>query len=120
MSCPNEISICIVRGDFFPLYVQLGKEWVEVAENPAQYRCRLVFREFQDDTSPDLISLVATPEAVGAAIGNEPRVAINFGLIGSLTATLPDYPVSGFCEIYLATAPGNPTRLFNMKVATSD
>lgn len=120
MGCATDVKVCIIRGTFWPLNVHLGREWVEVAETPSLYRCRLTFREFQDDDTPDLFSVIATPQIIPDALPTEPNVLISFGLAGTVTQTLPDYDVVGFCEIYLAAEPTNPTRLFNMKVSISD
>jgi hypothetical protein len=120
MGCASEINVCIIRGSFWPLTVTLSASWVEVAESPSNYRIRLVLRRSQDDSDPDLLMAIVAPELIQDAILNEPRVIASFGLAGTVTQTLPDYDIVGFCEIYDATTPLNPTRLFNMKVSISD
>jgi hypothetical protein len=121
MLCPDEIIVCITRGSFWPLNILLGRnEFQEVESAPTQYRCRITFRVFQDDSSPNLFSVIAVPEVLPDALPMEANILISFGLEGSVTQTLPDYDIVGFCEIYEAVNPSNPTRLFNMKVKIND
>lgn len=117
--CTSEITVCVIRGDSFFMDVALGNNWVEVIEDPSLYRVNLSFRAFQEDSSPILLTLQATPEFIPDAILDEPRILISFAAAGSVTQTLPAYDIVGFCEIFLVTSP-SPTRLFNMKVEISD
>ena len=60
MGCPTELTLCIVRGDSFQQTVSFSATgWEDVVDNPELYEGRMVFRERQDDSVPDLLTLTA-------------------------------------------------------------
>lgn len=119
-NCISQIGICVTRGTLFTLDVGLSEQYVEVIANPSLYRAKLVFRAFQDDNSPALLTLVSTPELVTGPIILGPPVIIPFSAAGPVTQTLPDYDIVGYCDLYAAADPSNPVRLFNMEVEIGD
>ena len=118
-SCVTEIDVCVIRGDTFAMDVALGNDWIEVLENPNLFRSNLIFRASQDDSSPVLLQLQAVPQLLPDAILDEPRLLLSFITAGSVTQTLPNYDIVGYCEIFEVAAP-SPSRLFNMQVQISD
>lgn len=119
MTCVRRFDLCITRGSRASHSAVLRQGFDEVIETPLDWRGRLVFREVQDDTVPDIFALVAVPEVVEDPCQPGQKMAVlQFDIAGSLTAILPPYDVVAFVE--LQEFNGDNLRLYNMRVRIGD
>jgi len=120
MSCVEQISICVTRGDTFRIDVGLSSSWQEIIDSPFDYEANLVFREAQDDTLPDLLTLTSTPEIVASPVPGELPIYFAFMADTLQTESLPQWDIVAYCELVKAGASGEVTRLFNASVNIGD
>lgn len=119
MSCELRHDLSIIRGDSFTLFVGLTAGWEDVGQNPALYQGRLVFRQMQDDSLPEILVITATPEPSDDHRFPELDFLLNLSMTPVQTESLPDYPVVCFCE--LRTLDGSHVRrLFEGNVRKRD
>lgn len=119
MSCPPRFDLCVTRGSIARHTAILRQGYDEVIDTPSLYRGRLVFREDQDDTLPDIFAITVIPEiAEDPAAPGVPFAVMEFVVAGSLTALLPEYDIVAFVE--LQEVGGDNQRLYNMKVRMGD
>lgn len=117
---PDHIEYHVVRGDRFTSDVTL-LDYDEVHADPASYTVKLVFRERQDDSLSDLLTLdgvlTAVPEAEWTDTGVS-EVQVAFAATATETQGLPDYDIR--YRVELAEVGGDPTRLYQGRVQISD
>lgn len=99
MSCAIRHDLSIIRGDSFTLFVGLAHGWADVGEDPALYEGRLVFRERQDDSLPEILAIVTTPQPSDEWRFPQLNFLLDLSMTPAETTSLPDYPVVCFCEL---------------------
>jgi hypothetical protein len=99
MSCAIRHDLSIIRGDSFSLFVGLAAGWENIAEDPALYEGRLVFRERQDDSLPEILAITTTPEPIDEYRFPQLDFMLDLSMTPAQTTSLPEYPMVCFCEI---------------------
>jgi hypothetical protein len=120
MGCPTELPLCLVRGDNFQQQVSFSNTgWEDVVANPDLYEGRMVFRERQDDTVPDLLSLTAPIQIEADPTYPDPSMFMIFNADVQETQNLPDWTQVAFVE--LRKVDGSAVqRLYNADVTLED
>jgi len=92
-------DIEIIRGDSFTSTVGLGSEYSDTIAAADDFLARLVIRERQDDTAPEL--LVMTSDILPNSDPAYPDVEglLHFEASSLETQLLPPYDLVCFCEI---------------------
>jgi hypothetical protein len=119
MTCALRHDLSIIRGDSFSLFVGLAAGWEDIAGDPSLYEGRLVFRERQDDSLPELLVITATPEPIDEHRFPQLDFMLDLSMTPDQTSSLPSFPVVCFCEIRLV-AGGYVRRLFEGRVRQRD
>jgi hypothetical protein len=119
MSCPPRFDLCVTRGSIARHTAILRQGYDEVIETPSLYRGRLVFRDIQDDSLPEIFAITVVPEVMEDPEASGVKYALmEFVVAGALTALLPDYDIAAFVELQEVGADND--RLYNLKVRMGD
>ena len=120
MGCPTELTLCIVRGDSFQQTVSFSATgWEDVVVNPELYEGRMVFRERQDDSVPDLLTLTALIQIEAEPTYPDPSMFMIFTADTQETQALPDWTEVAFVELR-ALSGATVQRLYNAAVTLED
>jgi hypothetical protein len=119
MTCALRHDLSIIRGDTFNLHVGLASGWENIAQDPSLYEGRLVFRERQDDSLPELLAITTTPEPIDEHRFPQLDFMLDLSMTPAETESLPTYPVVCFCEIRLLDG-SYVRRLFEGRVRQRD
>ncbi len=101
MTCALRHDLRLVRGDSFSLFIGLASGWENIAQDPTLYEGRLVFRERQDDSLPELLVITTTPQPIDEHRFPQLDYLLDLSMTPDQTASLPEWPVVCFCEIRL-------------------
>ncbi len=119
MTCALRHDLSIIRGDSFSLFVGLASGWENIAENPSLYEGRLVFRERQDDSLPELLAITTTPQPIDEHRFPQLDFMLDLSMTPAQTSSLPTFPVVQYAEIRLVSG-GYVRRLFEGRVRQRD
>jgi hypothetical protein len=99
MGCQNRNDVSVIRGTSFHLMVGLAEGWGDVALDPPAFEGRLVFRELQDDSFPEIKTLVVPPTPATDHRFPGLEFMLDFTMTPQETGSLPDFSMVCFCEL---------------------
>lgn len=117
--CEQTHNISITRGDSFRFVAGLADGWDFVAADPSGFYARLVFRDVDDDSVPEVFSIISL--IYPGTDNNMPSVTsfLEFLATPGETQSLPQYDLLFFCEI-VGQDGQYIKRLFNGRVRVGD